>query len=79
MLNERVQKEIDEQNILPDVQREFREDRGAMDNVYILQPLAAKELSQKVARLYTLFVGFKVTFDSVNGEIMEMTEKKRNK
>lgn len=43
-----------ERNILPDGQEGIREGRGAMDNVYIFQHLAEKELSQNATRMYAL-------------------------
>jgi hypothetical protein len=66
VLSERMKREIEEKGVLPDSQAGFRKGRGTVDNVYILDHLARKEVRKKGGRMYALFIDFKAAFDKVD-------------
>jgi hypothetical protein len=47
VLSERMKREIEEKEVVPDSQTGFRKGRGTMDTVYILDHLAKSELKKK--------------------------------
>ena len=66
ILDERLRRELEEKEVLPDGQAGFRKERGTMDNVYILKHLIDQELEKKAGKLYALFIDLKAAFDSVD-------------
>ena len=61
----RLERFVEDQDILPDCQNGFRKQRSTIDNIYILNHAVQKCL-QKKEHLYTVFVDFKAAFDTVN-------------
>jgi hypothetical protein len=55
---------------VPDRQTGFRNGRGTVDNVYILDHLTMNELKTKGERMDALFVVFRATFYKVDREKM---------
>ena len=66
VIGERLKSELEEKKILPDSQGGFREGRGTIDNVYILNHLIEKEIKKKLGKMYALFVDLRAAFDSVD-------------
>ena len=50
---------------------------GTVDNIYVLNYLVNRNLSQKKGKLIALFVDFKAAFDSVNRSILWKAMKER--
>lgn len=70
ILAEKLTKEMEEKEVLPDGQAGFRRGRGAIDNIYILNYAADKELEKKGGKLFALFVDFKAAFDTIDRECL---------
>ena len=68
ILDERVKKDIEGR--LAEGQFGFREGRGAIDAIYVLNHLVDKELSKKKGKLIACFVDLKAAFDKVDGRAM---------
>lgn len=77
ILEDKLTKEIEEQNILPDTQAGFRKGRSTIDNIYILNQAIEKELKKDKGKIYVLFADLKAAFDGVNRH--KMIEILRNK
>jgi hypothetical protein len=71
ILNERMKREIEEKGVISDSQAGFRNRRGSMDNVYILDHLIKNELKKKGRRICVLFVDFRAVFDKGDRERKE--------
>lgn len=70
VLAERIRKEVEEKNILPESQAGFRKGRSTMDNLYILNHVIDKELMKKRGRIFAFFIDLKAAFDKVDrGEL----------
>lgn len=67
ILCNRLTKEIEERNLLPETQAGFRIGRCTIDNIYILNALAQKSINKR-GKLYTLFIDLKAAFDTINRE-----------
>ena len=65
ILHSRLERFVEEQNLLPDGQNGFRKGRSTIDNIYILNHCVRRTL-QDGKHLYTCFVDFKAAFDTVN-------------
>lgn len=76
-LEERLEKEMDELNVLPDGQAGFRKGRSTTDNVYILDHLVQKYIEKKSGGMYALFVDMRAAFDSVDRERLWVCLRKR--
>lgn len=59
ILNDRLIKEINEKNLLPDNQAGFRKDRSTMDNIYIQNHIVKRNLRGREGRLVAFFVDLK--------------------
>ena len=75
ILNERMKKEVEKK--LGEGQFGFREGRGTIDAIYILNYVANKEISKKKGKIYAFFVDLKAAFDRVDrvklGEALKKT------
>lgn len=67
VLRERLVKEMEEKNILPEGQAGFRKKRSTIDNIYILNHIVQKAKIEK-RKVYSIFVDLKAAFDTVNRE-----------
>lgn len=72
MINSRLSKWMEDNNILPDAQAGFRRGRGCLDNLFSLAATLNCRLRQKKALQFLLFVDFKRAFDSVNHKLLWM-------
>ena len=65
----RLQKEVDEKNLLPEGQAGFRKGRSTTDNIYILNHIVQRA-KMRNKRIYSMFVDLKAAFDTVDREIL---------
>lgn len=68
ILENKLKQETEEKGILPETQAGFRKNRSGIDNIYILNQIIEKELTNKGGTVYCLFVDFKAAFDLINRE-----------
>ena len=66
IINKRLSKFCDENDIIPEAQAGFRKGYSTTDNIFTLQSLVQKYLTKQRGRFYTLFVDFSKAFDCVN-------------
>ena len=69
LLNNRVTKFCDENNIISDAQFGFKKGVSTTDAIFVLMNIITKYLSDN-KRLYCIFVDLKKCFDSINRNIM---------
>ena len=77
VLRKRLEVQVEEKGSIPHNQTGFRKGMGTVENIYVLNYLVNRNLSQKKGKLIALFVDFKAAFDSVNRCILwkAMTER----
>jgi len=74
ILNERLKREVEGK--LEEGQFGFREGRGTMDAIYILNYMVNKETAKKKGKIYAFFADLKAAFDKVNRvKLREMLRK----
>lgn len=68
---ERLRKEVEKKNILPETQAGFKKGRGTMDNIYVLNHVIQKEIYiwKKGVKIFGFFMDFKSAFDKVDRKI----------
>lgn len=67
---ERLRKEVEKKNILPETQAGFKKGRGTMDNIYVLNHVIQKEIWKKGVKIFGFFMDFKSAFDKVDRKIL---------
>lgn len=77
IINKRLEKFVENNNVLPDCQNGFRKGRSTIDNLYILNTCIQKTIA-KGQHLYTVFIDFKAAFDTINREKLLAKMKKLN-
>ena len=65
ILNSRLERFVEDNQILPDTQNGFRKKRSTIDSIFILNHCVQSALKNG-NHLYTCFVDFKAAFDTVN-------------
>ncbi|XP_029675198.1 uncharacterized protein LOC115242799 [Formica exsecta] len=70
ILAERLREEVEEKGIIPENQTGFRKGRGVMDNIYVLNYLAQRQISREKKKLISVFIDLKTAFDSVDREVL---------
>lgn len=55
---------------IPESQNGFRQERGCIDNIFILTSLIQLRLSRPRGELYCVFIDFKRAFDSINHHLL---------
>ena len=65
LLDSRLRKWAEENNVLSDFQYGFRNDRGTIDCVFILNSIIDKLLFAEKKKLYCAFIDFRKAFDMV--------------
>lgn len=73
ILAERLKEDIENKRIIPDNQSGFRNNRGTIDNIFVLKYLVDRCIGRKGGRLVALFVDLKAAFDSVDRGILLKT------
>jgi len=66
ILEEKLRKEVERLNILPETQAGFRKGRSCIDNIYILKTVAECAINLKKGRLFAFFADLRAAFDKVN-------------
>lgn len=66
VLAERLREELEGKEIVPQNQTGFRKGMGTVDNIYVLNYLANRQLGRKGGKLAVMFVDLKAAFDSVD-------------
>lgn len=59
LLENKLRKEVETKNILPDEQGGFRPGRSAIGNIYILNYIMGREIKKEKGKLYVLFADLK--------------------
>ena len=77
VLRKRLEDQVEEKESTPHNQTGFRKGMGTVDNIFVLNYLVNRNLSQKKGKLIVLFVDFKAAFDSVNRNILWKAMKER--
>lgn len=68
ILRNRLEREVDRLNLLPEIQGGFRRERGTMDNIFILKHVVQRERRKEDNKVYAVFVDLKAAFDNVGRE-----------
>ena len=66
ILQNRLKTWCDINDLIPEEQAGFRKEYSTVDNIFSLNAIVQKYISKPKGRFYTLFVDFKVAFDSIN-------------
>lgn len=66
ILESRLKRESGEKGLLPETQAGFREGRGTIDNIYVLNYLINRKTTKKKGEMMIMYVDFKAAFDSVD-------------
>ena len=69
MLNIRLVKHLDDNEILHDEQNGFRGDRSCRDHIFTLASMIKNKLNQK-SQIFACYVDFRKAFDSLDRELM---------
>lgn len=67
VLEDRLEREMEEKGMLPHSQVGFRKGMSAIDNIYILNYAVNREKQREGEGIWALFVDIKSAFDSVDG------------
>lgn len=67
VLANRLKKEMEEKEMVPECQAGFRKERGVMDNIYCLNYLVEREV-ERGRKMVTALVDLRAVFDSVDRE-----------
>ena len=65
IIRNRLEKEMKENECLPEEQAGLRRKRSTMDSIYILDHIVQRKLEEG-ERIYAVFVDLKAAFDTVN-------------
>ncbi|XP_067208444.1 golgin subfamily A member 6-like protein 25 [Linepithema humile] len=69
-LAERLRREVEEKEIVPENQTGFRKGMGTLDNIYIMNYLINRQLEKKKGKMTALFIDLKAAFDSVDRGVL---------
>lgn len=69
-LAERLREEVEGKKILPGNQTGFRKGLGTIDNIYVMNYLANRQLVKRGGGLITFFVDLKAAFDSIDRKVL---------
>ena len=70
ILNRRLSKWSETNNVLSDCQAGFRKGHSTIDNIFILHAMIQKYSSVRNGKFYCLFVDFSKAFDTVNHSLL---------
>lgn len=79
IIREKLEKEVEKKELLPEGQAGFRKGRSTLDNIYVLTHLVQreKEKGNGSKRIYALFIDLKAAFDNVDrGVLWNILERK---
>ena len=66
ILQSRLKAWCESNDLIPEEQAGFRKDYSTIDNIFNLNAVVQKYITKSKGRFYTLFVDFRVAFDSIN-------------
>ena len=66
IINERLSRFCEDNDLIPEAQAGFRKGYSTIDNIFTLQSLVQKYLTKQGGRFYTLFVDFSKAFDCID-------------
>ena len=69
VLNQRLNKWVEENDILTEAQAGFRKGRSTTDHIFTLSALIEKQFS-KNSKLYVAFIDFKKAYDTINRSVL---------
>lgn len=69
ILGTRLEKFVEDNNLLPDSQNGFRKLRSAIDNIYIMNHIITRAIRKK-RRVFCAFIDFKAAFDTVDRKLL---------
>ncbi|XP_024877156.1 golgin subfamily A member 6-like protein 22, partial [Temnothorax curvispinosus] len=77
ILAERLRKEVETKNLIPENQAGFRKGMGTMDQIFALNYLVNRQLGKEKGKMTVFFIDLKAAFDSVDKEVLirAMTER----
>lgn len=70
VLANRLRKEIEEKELVPESQAGFRKERGIIDNIYCVNYLVGRELRRGGGGIVMALVNLKAAFDSVDRKVL---------
>jgi len=70
ILEERLEREVEEGDRIPHNQTEFRKGMGTVDNIYVLNYIVNKQICKERGKLIAFFVDLRAAFDTVDREIL---------
>jgi len=70
ILAERIRKEVETKNLIPDNQAGFRKGMGTMDQIFALNYSLNRQLGKEKGKMTVLFIDLKAAFDSVDKEVL---------
>ncbi|XP_067207866.1 golgin subfamily A member 6-like protein 22 [Linepithema humile] len=68
--SERLRREVEKKEIVPENQTGFRKGMGTLDNIYIMNYLVNRQLEKKKGKMTALFIDLKAAFDSVDRGVL---------
>ncbi|XP_020297358.1 uncharacterized protein LOC109861916 [Pseudomyrmex gracilis] len=79
IIREKLEKEVEEKDLLPENQAGFRKGKSTLDNIYVLNHVVQREKEKEGGerKVYALFIDLKAAFDNVDREkLWKILEKK---
>lgn len=70
VLTRRLATWAEDNGLLPEIQSGFRQERGCVDNLFVLSSIIEDKLRRPGGKLYTLFLDFKQAFDGVDHRLL---------
>lgn len=70
ILEERLEREVEEGGRIPQNQTGFRKGMGTIDNIYVLNYLVNRQIYRERSKLIAFFVNLRAAFDSVDREVL---------
>jgi len=77
ILTERLREKIEEKGIIPENQTGFKKGKGVMDNAYIMNYLAQRQIRREKKKLISVFIDLRAAFDSVDREVLTRALRER--
>ena len=77
VLEKRLKEELEKNHIIPETQAGFRSGRSTIDNIFILNYVANREIQKKGGKLYTFFADLSAAFDKVDRVKLQNIMKKK--
>jgi len=79
VLGERLEREVEEGDRIPQNQTGFRKGMVTIDNIYVLNYLANRHISKEKGKLVAISVDLRAAFDMVDREVLGKATRERSK